>query len=120
MAYRSSRRIERQSKMTLTRYTGSSIGNSYKQLPKLSFTDNIQQIFTRLHAQKQMQSNNTSMLGDLIIDELLKLYRENPEQMLFAELPFICNRGIPIKDNHGQTRCLCSPSYYGDYCEFHT
>jgi hypothetical protein len=38
--------------------------------------------------------------------------------MLAAELSFICNRGIPIKSNNGHTRCFCSSSHYGDYCEF--
>ncbi|CAF4318606.1 unnamed protein product, partial [Adineta steineri] len=44
--YRSNRRIQLQSKMTLTKYIGSSISSTYKQLPVLSFIDNIQQIFT--------------------------------------------------------------------------
>ncbi|CAF1293196.1 unnamed protein product [Adineta steineri] len=117
--YRSNRRIELQSKVTLIRYTSSSITNTYKQLPQQSSIDNIQQIFMRLHFQKQMQTNDTDMTDNMMIDEALKSIRENPELMLSVELPFICNRGIPIKDNHGQTRCLCSPSYYGDYCEFH-
>ncbi|CAF4251740.1 unnamed protein product, partial [Adineta steineri] len=105
--------------MTLTKYIGSSIISTYKQLPVLSFIDNIQQIFTARHVQKQMQTTDTGKSDDMIIDELLTSARKNREKMLLVELPFICNRGIPIKDKDGQTRCLCSPSYYGDYCEFH-
>ncbi|CAF4059973.1 unnamed protein product [Adineta steineri] len=117
--YRRNRRLQLQSKMTLTKYIGSSIISTYKQLPVLSFIDNIQQIFTARHVQKQMQTTDTGKSDDMIIDELLTSARKNREKMLLVELPFICNRGIPIKDKDGQTRCLCSPSYYGDYCEFH-
>jgi hypothetical protein len=97
--YRNSRRIELHVKMTLTRYLGPSNNQTYTQLYEPSFTDRIQQISMKLHARKQMRNVDTDMSDDMIIDEVLQAFRSDSQLMLLLELPFICNRGIPIK--HG-------------------
>lgn len=33
-------------------------------------------------------------------------------------LPFICNRGLALKNEFDETVCLCPPSFYGELCEF--
>ncbi|UJR18621.1 hypothetical protein I4U23_005529 [Adineta vaga] len=32
---------------------------------------------------------------------------------------FYCNRGLVLKDYYKQLVCLCSPTYYGDKCQFY-
>jgi hypothetical protein len=68
--------------------------------------------------QKRSKTIVSHSNDDVIIDKVLNKIRNNSKLMLNVELPFICNLGIPIKNSDGHTQCLCSPSHYGDYCEF--
>jgi hypothetical protein len=116
--YRRGRRMKHQERTSLTIYLTTANNQMYQLVQELSLIDRVQQIFMRFHARKRIEIADSYSNDDLIIDELLNLYRSDPEMMLAAELPFICNRGIPIKNNVGRTLCLCSPSHYGYYCEF--
>ncbi|UJR18751.1 hypothetical protein I4U23_005657 [Adineta vaga] len=99
--YRNSRRIE------------------LEQHSKRSVSDRIKQINMKPYVEQRIQNNNTFMSDDDIVDQYMKILRRDPNMILNFILPFICNRGIPIKLSNERTRCFCSPSYYGDYCEFH-
>jgi hypothetical protein len=116
--YRRGRRIEYQNRATLTIYLATFNNQIHQISEKPSFIDRVQQIFMTSNAQKRSKTIDSYSNDDRIIDEMLNIARNDSSLMLEFELPFICNLGIPIKNNDGRTQCLCSPSHYGDYCEF--
>jgi hypothetical protein len=116
--YRRDRRIEHQNRATLTIYLANSNNQIYQMSQKPSLIDRVQQIFITSNTQKRTKTIANYSNDDVIVAILLSIIRFDPILMLEGELPFICNLGIPIKNNDGRTQCLCSPSHYGDYCEF--
>ncbi|CAF1457476.1 unnamed protein product [Adineta steineri] len=117
--YRNSRRIELISKITLTDYINPSTNRKYRQLSTRSVHDGIQQIFMKSYLKQRTQNVDDTISDDAIAEHYLEQLSLNLDNVLNFILPFICNRGIPINFINKHTRCLCSPSYYGDYCEFH-
>ncbi|CAF1438144.1 unnamed protein product [Rotaria sordida] len=117
--YRIERRRFLQSKATLTQYLFSPRTIHDEQTREIQLLDHIEHITKSRYAQKKVHTSvDHTTSDDMLIDKYLESFRQNPVGILKAYLPFICNRGIPIKGDDGRTYCLCSPSYYGDYCEF--
>ena len=116
--YRSSRRIEEQYRTVLTIYLGISTNPVSRSLQESSLLDRIEELSVTLNTQKSIKSIDGYSSEDRYIDALLSAIRNDSNLMLEGELPFICNRGIPIQTDYRRTQCLCSASHYGDYCEF--
>jgi hypothetical protein len=117
--YRYYRRLLRQSEQFLTTYLASLKSIDNDSLQEQFLLDYVQDKFNALYLQRQTRSINSISSDDIIIDTFLEKMRLDPESMLVVELPYICNRGIPIKGENNRTHCLCPSSYYGEYCEFH-
>ena len=117
-SYRQNRRYLLQSKQFLTIYLASPALVDSGQLHKRSLLSDVQTKFNIFRAQRQTRAAGLVSSDDMIIDKYLEKIRLDPREMLGIELPYICNRGIAIKGDDGRTHCLCSPSFYGEYCEF--
>ena len=46
--------------------------------------------------------------------------RNTPVAVLSSVAALMCNRGVAVTRFPNTTVCLCPPSYYGDYCEYHS
>ncbi|CAF4638143.1 unnamed protein product [Rotaria socialis] len=54
-----------------------------------------------------------------VYDILRRIY---PNTITFEGyyLPFFCNRGLAVKHSDGETKCFCSPAFFGEQCEFYS
>jgi hypothetical protein len=60
----------------------------------------------------KVQSRQRQTFFDVLRDEVSGITIEN------HYLPFICNRGLAVKNEFDETVCLCPPSFYGELCEY--
>ncbi|CAF3723068.1 unnamed protein product [Adineta steineri] len=78
--------------------------------------------FTSIRLGKlRMYPLSNSVINSTTVEKGRSIVKRNtPVNVPNDIVPMICNRGVAVLEYTNKTVCFCPPSYYGQYCEYHS
>jgi hypothetical protein len=64
---------------------------------------------------------NTNQMKLIHMEQVNNINKRSISEMIYSNISsFICNRGVAVSHYTNKVICFCPPSYYGQYCEYHS